>query len=93
MLKVEKYLKSFPGAKASQLNHYIKPTLDEHKYDYVIIRVGINGILRNKNDTDMNNLPEIILEIATLPKLQRLQNIHLGFTTIKANQSQYITNQ
>ena len=49
MLKT--HLKSFPGAKASQLNHYIKPTLKECKYIYAITHVGINDILRNKNDT------------------------------------------
>ena len=27
------HLKSFPGVKASQLNHYIKPALEEYKYD------------------------------------------------------------
>ena len=58
------HLKSFSGAKASQLNHYIKPTLEEYKYDCTIIHVGINGIIRNKNDTDLNNLPDSILEIA-----------------------------
>ena len=57
------HLKSFPGAKASQLNYYIKPTLEEYKYNCAIIYVGINDILRNNNDTDMNNLPESILEI------------------------------
>ena len=55
-------LKSFPGAKASQLNPCIKPTLEEYKYDCAIIHVGINDIIRNKNDTDLNNLPDSILE-------------------------------
>ena len=58
------HLKSFSGAEASQLNHYIKPTLEEYKYNCAIIYVNINDILRNKNDTNMNNLPESILEIA-----------------------------
>ena len=58
------HLKSFPGSKANQLNHYIKPTLEEYKYNCAIIYVGINDILRNKNDTDLNNMPESILEIA-----------------------------
>ena len=58
------HLKSFPGAKASQLNHYIKPTLKEYRYDCAIIHAGINDIIRNKNDTDLNNLPDSILEIA-----------------------------
>ena len=58
------HLKSFPGAKASQLNHYIKPTLEEYKHDCAIIHVGINDVMRNKNDTDLNNLPDTILGIA-----------------------------
>ena len=53
------HLKSFPGSKAGQLNHYIKPALKEYKYDCAIIHVGINDILRNKNDTDLNNLPDL----------------------------------
>ena len=36
------HLKSFPGAKASQLNHYIKPTVEEYKYECAIIHE--NGI-------------------------------------------------
>ena len=67
------HLKSFPGAKANPLNHYIKPTLEDFKYDCVTIHVGINDILRNKNDTDMNNLPESILEIANT-----CQNYNIG---------------
>ena len=73
------HLKSFPGAKASQLNHYIKPTLEEYKYDCAIIHVGINDILRNKNDTDLNNLPESILEIANT-----CQNYNIGKIFISA---------
>ena len=38
------HLKLFPGVKASQLNHYIKPTLEEYKYDCAIIHVGINDM-------------------------------------------------
>ena len=30
------HLKLFSGAKGSQLNHYIKPTLEEYKYDCAI---------------------------------------------------------
>ena len=69
----------FPGAKASQLNHYIKPTLEEYKYDCAIIHVGINDILRNKNDTDLNNLPDSILEIANT-----CQNYNIGKIFISA---------
>ena len=67
------HLKSFPGVKASQLNHYIKPILEEYKYDCAIIHVGINDIIRNKNDTDLNNLPDSILEITNT-----CQNYNIG---------------
>ena len=73
------HLKSFPGAKASQLNHYIKPILDKYKYDCAIIHDGINDILRNKNDTDTSNLPESILEIANT-----CQNYNIGKIFISA---------
>ena len=73
------HLKSFPGAKASQMNHCVKPTLEEYKYDCAIIHVGINDILRNKNDTDMNNLPDSILEIANT-----CQNYNIGKIFISA---------
>ena len=73
------HLKSFPGTKASQLNHYIKPNLEEYKYDCAIIHVGINDLLWNKNDTDTNNLPECFLEIAIT-----CQNYNIGKILIPA---------
>ena len=73
------HLKPFHGAKASQLNHYIKRTLEEHKYDCAIIHVDINDIIRNKNDTDLNNLPDSILEIANT-----CQNYNIGKIFISA---------
>ena len=53
----------------------------------MIIYVGRNNILRNKTDTDMNNLCDSILEIANT-----WQNYIIGYTTIKADQSHYIAN-
>ena len=72
-------LKLFPGAKASQLNHYIEPTLEEYKYDCANIHIGINDIFRNKNDTDLNNLRDSILEIANT-----CQNYNIGKIFISA---------
>ena len=73
------HLISLPGAKASQLNHYIKPTLEEYKYDCVIIHVGISDIIQNKIDTDLNNLSDSILEIANT-----CQNYNIGKIFISA---------
>ena len=56
--------KSFPGSKAVQLNHHTKPTLQEYTYDAAIIHVGINDILRCKNDEELKELLIIIMKIA-----------------------------
>ena len=58
------HLKAFPGARAKHLNHYLVPSLEEHEYDCAIIHVGINDILRHKNENELKNLPEDILKIA-----------------------------
>ena len=42
-------------------------------YDCAIIHVSTNEILRNKNDTDMNNLPDSILKSANT-----CQNYNIG---------------
>ena len=39
------YLKSFPGAKAKQLNYHASPILSEHQYDAAVIHVKINSLL------------------------------------------------
>ena len=44
------YLKAFPDAKEDQLNHHIKPSFEEYKYDAAIIPVGIHDILRSKSE-------------------------------------------
>ena len=61
------YIKLFVGAKATQLNHYVSPTLKynkEYKYDCAIIHAGINNILLCKKYNEINNLPGNTLEIA-----------------------------
>ena len=45
--------------------------IEEYKYGYPIIHVGINAILRNENDPDVNNLPDSILEIPNTCQLNR----------------------
>ena len=56
------HLKYFPGSKAVQLNHHVKPTLQEYIYDAAIIDVGINDIRRCKNDEELKVLPNNIMK-------------------------------
>ena len=46
------------------MNHYLVPSLEAYEYDCAIIDVGINDILRQKNENELKNLPEDILKIA-----------------------------
>ena len=50
------HLKAIPGAKSTQINHYITPALDEYSYDAVIIHVGINNILKSKHYDKLDKL-------------------------------------
>ena len=57
------HLKSFPGLKVVQLNHHVKPILDEYTYDATIICVGMNDILHCKNDKELKELLNNIMKI------------------------------
>ena len=46
--------KPLPGAKSTQLNHYVTPTLEEYSYDVAIIHVGIYDILRFKHYDELD---------------------------------------
>ena len=35
------HVKAFPGAKSTQFNHYVTPTLEEYSYDAAIIHAGM----------------------------------------------------
>ena len=41
-------VRSFSGATAKHLRHYVEPTLEEERPDYVIIHVGTNNITKRK---------------------------------------------
>ena len=53
------HLKAFPGARAQHLNHYLVPSLEGYEYDCAIIHVGINDILRHKNENELKNRPVV----------------------------------
>ena len=55
------HVKAFPGAKSTQTNHYVTPTLEKYSYDAAIIHAGINDILRSKHYDELDKLPENII--------------------------------
>ena len=58
------HLKAVPGAKSTELNHYVTPTLEEYRYDAAIIHLGINDILRSKRYDELDKLPGNIIKVA-----------------------------
>ena len=58
------HLKPFPSSKAAQLNHHVKPTLQQYTYDAATIHLGINYILRCKNNKELKELPKNKMKIA-----------------------------
>ena len=66
-----------------------KPTLDEYKYDGAIVHVGINDILRYKNESELEDLPSNIIEIGKTCQIYKMSKIFvssiLPFSRTKIN--------
>ena len=71
------HVKVFPGAKSTQLNHYVTPTLEEYNHDEAIIHVGINNILRSKHYDKLDKLPENITKVANICKKYNIGKINV----------------
>ena len=56
------HVNTFSGAKSTQLNHYVTPTLQEYNYA-AIIHVGINDMLRSKHYDKLDQLPGNIIRV------------------------------
>ena len=70
------HVKAFHGAKSTQLNHYVTPTLEEYSYDAAIIHVGINDILRSKDD-ELHKLPENIIKVGNTCQKYNIGKIYI----------------
>ena len=78
------HVKAFPGAKSTQLNHYVTTTLEEYSYDAAIIHAGINDILRSKH-YELDKISENIISGKYLSKVQHWKKIYISNTSINKN--------
>ena len=76
------YMKAFAGAKSTQLNHYVLPTLDAYNNDAAIIYVGINDILRSKNPDDLIDLRQNVIKVEKSVRIIILVNIYIRNNSI-----------
>ena len=77
-------VKAFPGAKSTQPNHYVNPTLEEYSYDAAIIHVGINDIPRSKQE-ELDKLPENIIKERNTCQKYNIGKIYISNTSINKN--------
>ena len=69
------HVKAFPGAKSTQLNHYVTPTLEEYSYDAAIT---INDILRFKHHDELDTLPENIIKVGNTCQEYNIEKIYVS---------------
>ena len=72
------HIKAFPGAKSTQLNHYVTPTLEEYSYNAVIIYVGINDIVRSKHYDEFDKLPGNIIKVVNTCQKYNIGKIYIS---------------
>ena len=85
--------KSFPGATANELAHYIIPTLQEDTPESAIVHVGINDLLEKGKDINIPKLAEEVIGVGLLCRQYNVKDIFISSIayTTKANVN-YIRN-
>ena len=80
-------LKSFPGCKAVQLDHYTIPILQEQNYDPAGIHVGINDLLNSSSKKSVDEICDDIIKIALRCRSHNIATIFISSITysIKVN--------
>ena len=80
------YFKSFSGANAKQLEHYVLPTLVDEKPDIIIIHIGSNDV-NQSNYTNVNpmNLAQSIIAIGNKCKYYGVKEVVISSILIKRN--------
>ena len=80
-------LKSFPGCKAVQLDHYTIPILQEQNYDPAGIHVGINDLLKSSSKKSVDEICGDIIKIALRCRSHNIATIFISSITysIKVN--------
>ena len=71
------HVKAFPGAKSTQLNHYVTQPLAKYSYDAAIIHVDINDILRSKLD-ELDKLSENIIKVGITCQKYNIGKIYIS---------------
>ena len=75
------YIKAFPGAKSTQLNHYVLPALEEYSYDAAIMHVGINDIKIKRSQRFKSDLPKNVIKVGKICQNHKFGKIFISGIT------------
>ena len=85
-------MKSFPGATSKEMLHYIEPTLKEGSFDTAIIHVGINDILKDKSENEMNELYQNLKKIGVKCHSYGVKEVHISGIVINNKMAESYVN-
>ena len=76
--KGEAKLQYFPCATSNQLLHYLDINLQDNKTESVIFYVGINDVLQNIAETNINSFPNNVQEMAEKCRSSNVNNVFIS---------------
>ena len=80
------HIKSFPGATAKHLNHYVEPALQENSPDVVVIMVGSNNITsRGRLQQNEIEIAEDIIKVGKTCSESGVNEIYISSVTCQYN--------
>ena len=81
------FIKSFPGANAQEINHYVIPTLMNESPDVVIIHAGSNNLhtRRGKAEQTIDSIVQDILQIGRTCRQSGVKDISISSITYRSN--------
>ena len=90
LLNGRAFIKSFPGARSKELNHYIVPTIAEENPDAVVIHVGTNDLNPKRGRPEKSNqkIAEEIVQIGRDCRFQGINQIFISSITCRRKQEE-----
>ena len=84
------FIKSFPGARTNEINHYVLPTLIEENPDAVVIHAGTNNIRSKRGQPEEQNerIAEDIMQIGRTCRQRGVNEVFISAITCRRNKDE-----
>ena len=71
-------LQCFPGATSNQLLHYLDVNLQDNNTESVILHVGVNDVLQDSTETNINNFFNNVQEMVKKCRSYNVKNVFIS---------------